>query len=84
MIDFKKCIVCLVGASKVSLSAEHGGSVATLKAPARKTVHFTKLIIEIEVVQNRISDNFYFEEYPVQLNSKVPIFWCDSLREPPK
>ena len=73
-INFKKCTVLLVGASKVFHSAEHGRYVTTLEAPTRKMVQFTKSIIEIKVVQNGISDNFYFDEYPVQSISNLSIF----------
>ena len=61
MINFEKFTVFLVGTSKVIHSAEHGRYVTTLEAPTRKTVHFSKLIVEVKVVQNIISDNFYSE-----------------------
>ena len=73
-INFEKCTVLLVGAYKVVHSAEHGRYVTTLEAHTRKTVQFTKSIMEINVVQNGISDNFYFDEYPVQSISNLSIF----------
>ena len=38
---------------------------STLEAPSKKTVHFQELVIEINLVQNNISDNFYFEHKAV-------------------
>ena len=47
----------------------------TLEDPGRRTVHPSKLITEIKVVQNDISDNFYFDVNNVQPKLKEVIFY---------
>ena len=74
MINFVKCTVFRAGASKLATFPPVSVEWETFDSHTRKTVYFSKLIIEIKVVQNVISDKFYFDEYPVQSISKVPIF----------
>ena len=50
MINFVGCTVFRPEAFKFCQSAEDGAYFPTLKAPERKTVHLTKLIMEIKVV----------------------------------
>ena len=47
--------------AKVYHFLQSGRISPTLKAPGRKTVHPSKSVTETKVVQNNISDNFYFD-----------------------
>ena len=47
----------------------------TLDPPGRRTVHLSKSITEIKIVQNNISDNFYFDVNNVQPKLKEVIFY---------
>ena len=75
MFDFLGCTVFLPGASKVSQIAKNGKHLLTLDPPGRKTVHPSKSNIEIKVVQNNISDNFYLDLNIIQPKLKRMNFY---------
>ena len=54
---------------------QSGQNSPTLQAPGGETVHPSELFIDMKVVQNGISDNFYFDLSIVRTQLKWVIFY---------